>query len=201
MHKPSHDVELRNGSNRNQRAEPRSYRWCWVTGFAQRIMLCLADRAFDHWLGRNLARNAWSICRVPHRNPCCRRFGAGLGMGASLEAAAMRKPKAINRVHTRVYDARIPTRRQFIYLGGRRSQNHACFVQAKQMKRWLLSFSLGGAGLAAVCCLTPFLPWLFSILGIRGALGYVYRDSVLLPILAGFLILTGYALWQRKQTK
>lgn len=69
------------------------------------------------------------------------------------------------------------------------------------MKGWLLPVSLGGAGLATVCCLTPFLPWLFSLLGISGALGYIYRDDVLLPILAGFLILTGYALWRRRQTK
>ena len=69
------------------------------------------------------------------------------------------------------------------------------------MKGWLLPVSLGGAGLAAVCCLTPFLPWLFGTLGISGALSYVYRDDVLLPVLAGFLILSGYALWRRKRTK
>jgi mercuric ion transport protein len=86
-------------------------------------------------------------------------------------------------------------------LGRRRGANDVCFVQAIQMKGWLLPLGLGGAGLAAVCCLTPFLPWLFSLLGISGALGYVYRDDVLLPILAGFLILTGYALWRRKRTK
>lgn len=69
------------------------------------------------------------------------------------------------------------------------------------MKDWLLPLGIGGAGLAAVCCLTPFLPWLFSLLGISGALGYVYRDDVLLPVLAGFLILTGYALWRRRRAK
>ena len=52
------------------------------------------------------------------------------------------------------------------------------------MKGWLLPLGLGGAGLAALCCFTPLLPWLFSLLGISGALGYVYRDDVLLPILA-----------------
>ncbi|WP_416543752.1 MULTISPECIES: mercury resistance system transport protein MerF [Phaeobacter] len=69
------------------------------------------------------------------------------------------------------------------------------------MRGWLLPLSLGGSGLAAVCCLTPFLPWLFSLFGISGAFGYVYRDDVLLLILAGFLLLTGYAQWRRKQTK
>ena len=65
----------------------------------------------------------------------------------------------------------------------------------------LAEIGLAGTVLAAVCCLTPFFPWLFSLLGITGALGYVYRDDVLLPIMAGFLLLTGYALWRRRQQK
>ncbi|MAQ84183.1 MAG: hypothetical protein CMH12_13235 [Maritimibacter sp.] len=65
----------------------------------------------------------------------------------------------------------------------------------------LAGLGLAGSALAAACCVTPLLPWLFSILGISGALGYVYRDDVLLPLLAGFLLLTGYALWRRKQQK
>ena len=32
-------------------------------------------------------------------------------------------------------------------------------------------------------------------------LGVVYSDAVLLPILAGFLILTGYAIWRQKTQK
>ncbi|MEL6828237.1 MAG: mercury resistance system transport protein MerF [Pseudomonadota bacterium] len=38
-------------------------------------------------------------------------------------------------------------------------------------------------------------------MGLGGWLGYVYRDDVLLPLLAGFLVLTGYGLWLRKQAK
>ena len=69
------------------------------------------------------------------------------------------------------------------------------------MKRWLFPVSLGGAGLAALCCFAPLLPWLFSALGISGALGYVYRDDVLLPILGLFLAIVGYSLWQRRADK
>ena len=65
----------------------------------------------------------------------------------------------------------------------------------------LAAIGIGGSVLAAVCCLTPFLPWLLSLLGVSGALGYVYRDEVLLPILAGFLILAGYALWRQRKQK
>jgi mercuric ion transport protein len=63
------------------------------------------------------------------------------------------------------------------------------------------AFGLGGAALAAICCVTPLLPWLFSLLGLSAALGSIYRDGVLLPIRSGFLILTGYALWRRRRTK
>jgi mercuric ion transport protein len=122
-------------------------------------------------------------------------------METSLATLAVCKPKAVNLGHTWFHDTRVPSRRQFASLGRRRGANDVCFVQAVQMKGWLFPLSLGGAGLAAVCCLTPFLPWLFSLLGISGVLGYVYRDDVLLPILAVFLILTGYALWQRRQAK
>lgn len=65
----------------------------------------------------------------------------------------------------------------------------------------LVIFGISGSLLAAICCATPLLPWLFSALGISGMLGYIYRDDVLLPILAGFLILTGYALWRDRRTK
>lgn len=68
------------------------------------------------------------------------------------------------------------------------------------MKDWLLPLGLGGVGVTVVCCVTPVLPWLFSLLGISGVLGYIYRDDVLLPVLAGFLLLSGYALWRRKRT-
>ena len=74
-------------------------------------------------------------------------------------------------------------------------------MEVHGMRDRFLSLGLGGTALAALCCLTPLLPWLFSLLGIGGALGYVYRDDVLFPVLAGFLILTGYALWRSRRTK
>lgn len=67
------------------------------------------------------------------------------------------------------------------------------------MKSKLLALGLGGAILAALCCFTPFLPFILTALGLSSLLAYVYTDAVLLPILAGFLILTGYALWRLNQ--
>ncbi len=67
------------------------------------------------------------------------------------------------------------------------------------MKNRLLAFGMGGTLLAALCCFTPLLPFVLGALGLTGLLGVLYNDAVLLPILAGFLILTGVAIWQRRK--
>ncbi|AXT41720.1 mercury resistance system transport protein MerF [Yoonia sp. R2331] len=67
------------------------------------------------------------------------------------------------------------------------------------MKNKLLAFGIGGTLLAALCCFTPLLPIVLTALGLTRLLGVLYNDAVLLPILAGFLILTGYAIWQRRK--
>ncbi|SHF04518.1 mercuric ion transport protein [Litoreibacter ascidiaceicola] len=69
------------------------------------------------------------------------------------------------------------------------------------MKNKLLALGLGGTLLAALCCFTPFLPIVLTAFGLTGLLGVVYNDTVLLPVLAGFLLLTGYAIWRQKQHK
>ncbi|MEJ5218608.1 mercury resistance system transport protein MerF [Cognatishimia sp. D5M38] len=122
-------------------------------------------------------------------------------MDTAMEALVMCKPHPFNSRNSLLCDNYFPSNSELSFVGGRRGTHHVCFVQASRMNSWLLPISLGGTGLAAVCCLTPFLPWLFSLLGISGMLDYVYRDGVLLPFLAGFLILTGYALWRPKRTK
>lgn len=69
------------------------------------------------------------------------------------------------------------------------------------MKNKLLALGVGGTILAMLCCFTPLLPVVLTAFGLTGFLGVVYNDAVLLPILAGFLILTGYALWRQKKQK
>jgi len=66
------------------------------------------------------------------------------------------------------------------------------------MKNKLLALGIGGSVFAALCCFTPLLPIILTALGLTGLLGVVYNDAVLLPALAAFLILTGFALWQRR---
>jgi len=75
------------------------------------------------------------------------------------------------------------------------------FVEIDPMKNKLLALGVGGTILAVLCCFTPLLPVVLTALGLTGLLGVVYNDAVLLPILAGFLILTGYAIWRRKKQK
>ena len=61
----------------------------------------------------------------------------------------------------------------------------------------LLKTSIIGTVIALVCCFTPVLVILFVLLGLSAYIGWL--DMVLLPILALFLILTGYALWKCKK--
>lgn len=65
----------------------------------------------------------------------------------------------------------------------------------------LLPLGLVGTALAALCCFLPLLPWVLGALGLSGLTGALYWDAVLLPLLAFFLLLTGYALWRRRRTK
>ena len=69
------------------------------------------------------------------------------------------------------------------------------------MKNKLLAFGLSGTLLAALCCFTSLLSIFLTALGMTGLLGIIYNDAILLLILAGFLILTGYALWRQKKQK
>jgi mercuric ion transport protein len=61
----------------------------------------------------------------------------------------------------------------------------------------LLKTGIIGSALVALCCFTPALVLLFGALGLSAAVGWL--DLVLLPALAIFLAITGYALWKRSR--
>ena len=67
--------------------------------------------------------------------------------------------------------------------------------------RTLFGVGIVGAITAAICCVTPLLPWVLTGIGLSGLIEYVYRDSVLFSLIAFFLALAGYAFWRRKQAK
>ncbi len=61
----------------------------------------------------------------------------------------------------------------------------------------LLRTGVIGSIVAAICCFTPALVILFGAIGLLSLVGIL--DYVLLPALAFFLALTGYALWKRRE--
>ena len=61
----------------------------------------------------------------------------------------------------------------------------------------LLKTGIIGSIVVTPCCVTPVLVVLFGVVGRSAAVGNL--DFVLLPALAVFLSITGYALWKRKR--
>lgn len=66
------------------------------------------------------------------------------------------------------------------------------------MKIPLLPIGVVGTTVAAVCCVTPALPLFLGAIGAGALTGFLYRDAVLLPILAVFLLILAVGLWQRR---
>lgn len=60
----------------------------------------------------------------------------------------------------------------------------------------LLRIGVIGAGIAALCCFTPILVIALAAIGLSALVGWL--DFVLLPALALFLGMAGYALWRRR---
>jgi mercuric ion transport protein len=61
----------------------------------------------------------------------------------------------------------------------------------------LLKTGAIGSAVVALCCFTPALVILLSAVGLSAITGWL--DVVLLPALAIFLSMTGYALWKRRR--
>ena len=63
----------------------------------------------------------------------------------------------------------------------------------------LLKTGIIGSVIVALCCVTPVLVLLFGVLGLSALVDGL--DFVLLPALAVFLAITGYALWKRRSVR
>ncbi len=63
--------------------------------------------------------------------------------------------------------------------------------------RSLIKLGIFGTIILALCCFTPVLVVLLSIVGLSALTGYL--DYVLLPVLIFFIGLTGYALWKKQR--
>ena len=148
-----------------------------------------------------MAHHAWPIHHLPSVHSCCCRDCPRLGLvwgaaaQAMLNAQAGRNYLDVTCIH-RLYDRAVVAT-----LGGISAAIYVGFVEIDAMKNKLLALGVGGTILAILCCFTPLLPVVLAALGLTGLLGVVYSDAVLLPSLAGFLILTGYAIWRQKTQK
>jgi len=63
----------------------------------------------------------------------------------------------------------------------------------------LLKVGVIGTIVAALCCFTPILVVLLGAVGLAALIGWL--DLVLVPALILFLLITGYALWQRQTAR
>jgi hypothetical protein len=66
-----------------------------------------------------------------------------------------------------------------------------------QDPRTWLRVGVIGTVVVALCCFTPLLVILLGVVGLSALTGYL--DVVLLPALALFVGLTGYAVWRKRQ--
>jgi mercuric ion transport protein len=64
------------------------------------------------------------------------------------------------------------------------------------MQDRLLTVGIVGSVVTALCCFTPLLVLLLAGVGLSALLSYL--ALVLLPALAVFLSITGYAIWRRQ---
>ncbi|HUF86103.1 MAG TPA: mercury resistance system transport protein MerF [Thermohalobaculum sp.] len=65
--------------------------------------------------------------------------------------------------------------------------------------RRMLRTGIIGSAVTALCCVTPVPVLLLGAFGLTALVGWL--DVVLLPALAGFLAMTGYALWKRRRER
>jgi mercuric ion transport protein len=63
----------------------------------------------------------------------------------------------------------------------------------------LLKIGIVGSIIAAICCYTPILLVALGFLGLSSLAGLL--DYILLPVLALFFLITGYALWKHQRQK
>ena len=69
-------------------------------------------------------------------------------------------------------------------------------MEQKASNPWLTT-GIVGAGIAVLCCATPFLVILLGVVGLSAFTGYI--DYVALPALAGSIGLIAYGLHKKQQ--
>lgn len=148
-----------------------------------------------------MAHDAWPIYRLSRFHPCRSSSYARLGVVSCAAAKVLRNAQTIRNHLDNGNHGGIRGRSIVTLMGKFSAAFHVGFMEVNKLKNRLLALGISGTILAILCCFTPLLPIVLTALGLTGLLGIVYYDAVLLPILAGFLILTGYAIWRTKKQK
>lgn len=172
---------------------------CIDTRHALRVLLCPADWIVPFGAWRKLARYPRAFCDIQTGNTdrCWRCLSPCLG--ASDRQSGRLRDMEENSVHTRKF--LLNTLRGGYNrppLGAGRHTRNVDLLGGATVKDSLLKVGIIGAIVAAICCFTPVLVLLFGAVGLLAVVGYL--DIVLLPALAIFLAITGYALWKRSRT-
>jgi len=70
-------------------------------------------------------------------------------------------------------------------------------MAVKKSSSGLLKTGVIGSAFAAICCFSPVMVGLLSVLGLGALIGYL--DYVLFPVLGIFLAITGYAIIRKRK--
>ena len=148
-----------------------------------------------------MAYDARPVHCLSQFHPRCGCSCNRLGLVPCATPKTLRSAQAVRHDLDSCCHGRLLARSIVSFLGGRGAEFHVGFMEIIELKDKLLALGLSGTILTILCCFTPLLSIVLTALGLTGLLSVVYNDSVLLPILAGFLILTGYAIWRQKKQK
>lgn len=172
---------------------------CVATCHALRLLLRPADWVVHFGAWQQLARYPWAFRGIQTGNFDRRRCCLSYCLVASDRQTGCLRDAEENGAHPRkllLSNFRSGCNRPF--LGAGRHTRNVGLLGGATVKDRLLKVGVIGAIVAAICCFTPVLVVLFGAVGLSAVVGYL--DIVLLPALAVFLVITGYALWKRSRT-
>lgn len=140
-----------------------------------------------------MALHSWSICRLSNVHPDWRVSTCSVALVVGIEDTTEEKGDDNGRsCYFRCY---LWVDGTTMGVGSNGSiDGHMDWTPVNKR---LLRIGIVGSVVAAICCFTPIIVILFGSLGLSAAVAYL--DFVLLPTLAVFLGITGYALWKRQQ--
>ncbi len=164
------------------------------------VLLCPANRIVHSRVRRDLADASWAFrgLQVDHFGRHRRCVGPGMGELDPASETVRQAEESRSHPRNRLLSPVLGSRNSSA-LGTGRNARDVDILGGETMKDRLLQIGIIGSIIAAICCFTPVLVVLLGAIGLSALIGYL--DIVLLPALAIFLVITGYALWKRSRTQ